>query len=1083
MSTHITTPPALGSAPTAAAVAQPVPARTWQRFKKLMAPLASLRLTVVLFLLSMVLVFCGTVAQKDFGVWTVVNHYFRSLYVWIPFRIFFPVAFLTKHPIAGGFPFPGGWLIGGLLLVNLLAAHLVRFKLSWKRSGILILHAGLVLMMVGELVTGLFADEGHMDIVTGSSSNYIYDLRKSELAIIDPSDRKTDDVVVVPQKLLQQGTIHHEDLPFDIEVQQYMANSVFAPADAALKQSAGVDRSLIGLLARQGVLIEKAPEGTVNPATAGLGLSVVAVPRPEVSGAETGQQADFPSAYLTFRRKDSGEVVGTYLVSSLFGYFEIEQPVKLGEKSYNVTLRFKRTYKPYTVNLLEFRHDLYEGTEIPKNFSSQVHLVDASAGEQRDALIKMNEPLRYHGETLYQSGVLTADSGTSLQVVRNPGWLLPYFSCALVALGMLAHFGITLNGFLRKQLASPLPALAAAVPVDAGKAPRPVAAAGRGGHGIAKGHARGHMAAAARTLAGHSGQLAAPAASTTLDGFARFFPWIVVAMGLVYFIVAMVPRADAPETMHLEEFAGLPVLHNGRVKPMDTVARVGLAKVSGREAYKFTVVDKDGKEQPEKVSGPPVQWLLDLMTVSRKNPTGVRAEVIRIDSDQVLSFLGLPGREGLRYSLVELGDKLQKIKEAAKQADRVEESQRDAFQVKIIELAHKVDYTLDLLQMAEPRTIPPQTEGNPWRTWPEANAAMRELGSRDRAAVLYDQMLTAYARGNTAGFNKALEDYRTEVDRRMPEAASKSGFEQFFNHFAPFYQCAILYTMAFLLCCISWLGWRRPLARAAFGLALLTLVVHTWALVGRMYISGRPPVTNLYSSAIFIGWVGAILCLGVEAIFRNGFGTLVATFGGAVTMLIAHLLASGDTMEMLQAVLDTNFWLATHVVCVTIGYATTYVAGVMGMIYIVAGVVSAWKPDMDKGLFRVLGQMIYGVVCFAMFFSFVGTVLGGIWADQSWGRFWGWDPKENGALLIVIWNALILHARWAGLVRSRGLAVLAVAGNIITSWSWFGTNMLGIGLHSYGFTPGTLIGMLGAIALFLTFMGVGMRLPQRAWRT
>src|SRR5262249_1206441 len=161
---------------------------------------------------------------------------------------------------------------------------------------------------------------------------------------------------------------------------------------------------------------------------------------------------------------------------------------------------------------------------------------------------------------------------------------------------------------------------------------------------------------------------------------------------------------------------------------------------------------------------------------------------------------------------------------------------------------------------------------------------------------------------------------------------------------------------------------------------LLTLVIHTWALGTRMYLMGRPPVTNLYSSAVFIGWIAVVLCLGVEAVFRNSFGTLVATFGGAVTMLIAHLLGSGDTMGMLQAVLDTNFWLATHVTCVTIGYATTYVAGLLGMVYIVRGVMSAVKPGMDKGIFQVLAQMIYGVICFAMFFSFVGTVLGGIWA-------------------------------------------------------------------------------------------------------
>ncbi len=185
---------------------------------------------------------------------------------------------------------------------------------------------------------------------------------------------------------------------------------------------------------------------------------------------------------------------------------------------------------------------------------------------------------------------------------------------------------------------------------------------------------------------------------------------------------------------------------------------------------------------------------------------------------------------------------------------------------------------------------------------------------------------------------------------------------------------------------------------------------------------------------------------------------------------------------MLQAVLDTNFWLATHVTCVTIGYATTYIAGGFAMALMFCAGLRWLMPELDRGVLTTLSQITYGIVCFAMLFSFVGTVLGGIWADQSWGRFWGWDPKENGAVLIVIWNALILHARWAGLVKMRGLAALAVFGNVITSWSWFGTNQLGIGLHAYGFTNGAFWGLIGAVAFFLLWMAGGLFLPRRVWR-
>jgi ABC-type transport system involved in cytochrome c biogenesis permease subunit len=249
-------------------------------------------------------------------------------------------------------------------------------------------------------------------------------------------------------------------------------------------------------------------------------------------------------------------------------------------------------------------------------------------------------------------------------------------------------------------------------------------------------------------------------------------------------------------------------------------------------------------------------------------------------------------------------------------------------------------------------------------------------------------------------------------------------------------------------------------------------------------LEGRPPVTNLYSSAVFIGWGAGVLGLILECVYRVGLGSLVASFMGFVTLLIAHNLAiGGDTMEMMRAVLDTNFWLATHVVIVTLGYASTFVAGGLAMAYVVLGVFTPTltaRKDID--LSKALAKMVYGIVCFAALFSFVGTVLGGIWADQSWGRFWGWDPKENGALLIVIWNALILHARWGGLVKDRGLMNLAIFGNVITAWSWFGTNMLGIGLHSYGFMDAAfkwLMLFVGSQVLLILLSS----LPLNMWRS
>jgi ABC-type transport system involved in cytochrome c biogenesis permease subunit len=289
-----------------------------------------------------------------------------------------------------------------------------------------------------------------------------------------------------------------------------------------------------------------------------------------------------------------------------------------------------------------------------------------------------------------------------------------------------------------------------------------------------------------------------------------------------------------------------------------------------------------------------------------------------------------------------------------------------------------------------------------------------------------------------------------------------------------------------------------------------------------MDLEGRPPVTNLYSTPIYIGWADMVFGLVVERIYRLGIGCLVGSVAGFVTLLIAHNLAvGGDTMEMLRAVLDTNFWLATHVVVITLGYASTFFAGLLAILYIFLGLFTrllrqkinigkreavglvavgtavggavgalaagslaagvARRPN-ETDIGKALSKMVYGVICFATLFSFVGTVLGGIWADQSWGRFWGWDPKENGALLIVLWNAIILHARWGGLVRDRGIMNLAVFGNIVTSFSWFGVNMLGIGLHSYGFMDAAFIWLRAFIASQLLVIGLGL-LPLRWWRS
>ena len=477
---------------------------------------------------------------------------------------------------------------------------------------------------------------------------------------------------------------------------------------------------------------------------------------------------------------------------------------------------------------------------------------------------------------------------------------------------------------------------------------------------------------------------------------------------------------------------------------------------------------------------PAIKWLLDVMVDKFfKQHAAEKHQVFRIENDQLLNLLGLESRPSFwRYSIEEFGNKIPELLDRAKRAREVSAQERDLLDVKVLELVQHLQLYMELANLETPYAIPPASQGQEWQPFVEAFVEAHRNGLDNPNARSYGKLLLAYAQGKPEDFNRELASYRQRLDEQMPEQTYKARLEVFFNHFEPFYQCSILYVLVFLLATVGWVVFTQPLNRAAFWLTVLTLVVHTWALGTRMYLQGRPPVTNLYSAAVWIAWGCVLLGIFLEGLYKNGVGNVTAAVTGSLSMLLAHHLAgSGDTMEMMQAVLDTNFWLATHVTVVTFGYVATVVAGVIGALYVVCGVLT---PRLTKELAQSFAQMIYGVLCFATLLSFTGTVLGGIWADQSWGRFWGWDPKENGALLIVLWNVLILHARWAGMIKQRGMAVLSIFGIMLTGWSGIGTNQLGVGLHAYGFSNTLAMILVGCWAVCVPLMVLGL-LPMRWW--
>lgn len=463
----------------------------------------SLKLTVVLLALSMVLVLAGTLAQVDKGIWTVVDQYFRCLIAWIDLPVFFPRAWdIPSIRI----PFPGGFLIGFLLVANLIAVHWVNFRIQatggrklvgivflllgvlvtcgvmfgwgtasvaatendafWrvflrlgrgtlaavvlyvaclllyrKRAGMVLLHGGILFLLIGEFMTALYAVEASMTIKEGESVNYIDHSQQLEMAFTETSNPDHDTVTVIPHRLLKAGkTVSTDDLPFDVKIHRYMANS------------------------NRPQPLQNIPETLRSryPQYEGYGSRLYVAEQPEASGATGALNA--PAVDVELFDRVSGDSLGRYILSLWFypnfvnRTWDMPTNFSMDGKDYTVYFRFKREYlaspggNPYSIKLLDFVHEKYEGTQMPKDFASRILLVNEGDNVERELRIWMNNPLRYARRTFYQSGYLPDDSGTVLQVVRNDTWMIPYLSCMIVFVGMAAQFVQSLRRYLRRDV-------------------------------------------------------------------------------------------------------------------------------------------------------------------------------------------------------------------------------------------------------------------------------------------------------------------------------------------------------------------------------------------------------------------------------------------------------------------------------------------------------------------------------------------------------------------------------------------------------------------------------------------------------
>jgi ABC-type transport system involved in cytochrome c biogenesis permease subunit len=1173
----------------------------WQTCKAL----GSLKFTVVLFALSMVIVLVGTVAQQELNMVQVKERYFTSLIAQMRLDDFVPQAFFPHERIGVEFPFPGGALIGLLLLVNLIAAKVTRFhlraeggklaggmgvflfgcllcyfvvvsghssdgvqgqppieyktlwgaivagmgllwvtalyqavtaqrkgwkyisgaaaiafgglgiaaltgyfemsvsslRITWqllqgtvvalvmlvgsvlmfgKQGGNLLLHFGIALLMVGQFAFGDTQVEQRLSLVEGQATNEFVKLDKVELVFLDSSEEGKQKVTAIPEEKLErlagQDEILSDDrLPVDIKIVEFLPSSDLAAA------------------------------GEKNAATVGNGLKFAAVFRKPSGGVSS--EMDLAGGYVELLEKGTGKSLGVYMVSQLLsdtkflslGKRENQfEPVQVGDTAFQMGLRFARVPKPYWVKVKDVRRVNYSGTQTPRDYSSFIKLVDSDTGEIRDERVWMNNPLRYRGETFYQSDYQQLEGGkefTSIQVVQNSGWMIPYVACMIVAIGMMYHFAGSLDRFLGRQERTERKT------VDK--------------FGVTKSVKPMRVRHVTLTTT-----LCVAALSLLLT-----VPWTHV-------MTAMRPESQN-KTMNIYRAGEIPTRFGGRVMPLDAYARQALTAISNRSSLPMKGKSDELPPVPQDIvkradgarSLSAMRWLME---VASGDPAIRDLHMFRIDADPILNHFGLDRRKSKLYSLAELVPQFDSFERELQLARSKDESEWTFKEGKLMELASRLN-TFQQLETAfsEPAIpqlppefasmqltpdqerearfmmlsrqmaalesapiasiIPPasdKTEASvdvpPWMPFPVArfqNIGRSINGDTEFSGVdTFAQMVQSYGKQDAAEFNKAVDEHLASVLATQPRDYDPSvvEVERWMEAVSPTLVARILYGVLLVLGLFALLLNIDSLRTGVCGGLIGVVVLHTLFLLARTYITGRAPVTNLYSSAVFIGWAGVIAGILLESMYRRGIGNLIAAGSGISSLMVAWALDVGDTMPVLQAVLDTQFWLSTHVITVTLGYAATFVSGGLGILFLATLLFGTGDADLRRDIYR----MAYSATCFGILFSFVGTVLGGLWADDSWGRFWGWDPKENGALLIVIWNALMLHARWDGMVKDRGFAILAIIGNIVTAWSWFGTNQLGLGLHAYGGNSGAKIWLGIFLISQLVIIGGGFFVSQ-----
>ncbi len=575
---------------------------------------------------------------------------------------------------------------------------------------------------------------------------------------------------------------------------------------------------------------------------------------------------------------------------------------------------------------------------------------------------------------------------------------------------------------------------------------------------------------------------------------------LILVILSAFIVMTPVLAQEGPKKLRSYELlARIPVLDNGRIKPMDTFARNLLLQFSGKDTYERK---------------PAIEWVAKLLFASELIKDD---KIFLINNPDIATALGMEVSSHRRYSLSQLQHAGPKLVELADVARHIEQKQRSIVEEEIIRVHDNAEYCAALAQVmyfAFPHEdfnqstflnvalqakelhqstsglenkdkllwseadknsvkilknffewsktysdlplmiIPPSNNPAIWVSpWEAVKYDFRNQQTRAMLQSLQN-MVVAYWGGNQIQFDMAarlyLDTLYNQVDKKQQKKLGVFSLELAYHAWMPYLWARIFYILAFVCFFVSLISSAKIWYPIAWMSIILGFAPLLWALAARIIIMARPPVTSLYETFIFVACISVALGIWIERINKQWMGILVAAISGSAFLFIAGRYSTeGDTLKMLVAVLNSNFWLATHVTTITMGYAAACVAGVLGHIWLIQACFKKMHPKLQNTY-----QVMMIVLGIALTLTFLGTNLGGIWADQSWGRFWGWDPKENGALMIVLWCIFLFHARIAKLIGPLGMAIGVSLGVVVVMWAWFGVNLLSIGLHSYGFTSG-----------------------------